>query len=175
VTSSAVGAAADPESCPGCGQPYPPSDGPVHAYIGASAGCWARYGELLALEYGDPALMRWHRFTVDAYTAQHPGVPGRRSAQSVHVHLAGLHLMLERGCDEARVRDVLTRMAQGGGFEWLDPPDLGTETGVEAAIAAAGTERYGETVRIWAEEVWQAWRAHHPAIRAGAEAALTSH
>ncbi|HYJ30720.1 MAG TPA: DUF5946 family protein, partial [Allosphingosinicella sp.] len=168
-------AAPEPEPCPGCGRAFPPSDGPVHAYIGASAGCWALYGELLALEYESPALMRWHRFTVDAYTAQHPGVPGRRSTQSVHVHLAALHLMLERDCDEARVRKVLAAMAEGGAFEWLDPPDLSTEAGVETAIAAAGTERYGDTVRAWAQEVWQAWRVHHPAIRAEAEAALTSH
>src|SRR3954470_16111070 len=92
-------AAPELEPCPGCGRLYPGSDGATHAYIGASAGCWARYGELLALEYGDARLMRWHRLTVDSYAAQHPGVPARRSAQSVHVHLAGLYLTLERGLD----------------------------------------------------------------------------
>lgn len=172
--SSAPGAA-DPEPCPGCRRYYPPSAGPVHAYIGASAGCWLRYGELLALEYGDAGLMRWHRFTVDAYAAQHPGVPGRRSAQSVHVHLAAIYLMLERGLDEATVRKAIGRMTEGREFGWLDPPHLRTETGVEEAIVAAGTDRYGDVVRDWAAEVWQAWSGHQPEIRGEAEAALTSH
>jgi len=163
------------EVCPGCGQAYPPSDGPVHAYIGASAGCWARYGELLALEYSSSELMRSHRFTVDAYTAQHPGVAGRRSAQSVHVHLVALHLVLERELDEGAVRKAMAGLADGREFGWLEPPELRTRTGVEAAIAAAGTDRYGETVRAWALEVWQAWSPHHPAIRREAQAALTSH
>lgn len=165
----------DAETCPGCGVRYTPSDGPVHAYIGASAACWARYGELLALEYGSPALMRWHRLTVDAYAAQHPGVPGRRSAQSVHVHLAALYLTLERGQSEARVRKAIQRIADGRELPWLDPPDLRTVAGVEAAIAAAGTADYGAAVRAWAGQVWAAWRAHHPVIRDAAERALTSH
>lgn len=120
--------------------------------------------------------MRWHRFTVDAYAAQHPGVPGRRSAQSVHVHLAALCLSLERGMDEAAVRRAMRKLADGRGHDWLAPPaNLATRTGLEEAIAAAGTPAYGETVRAWALEVWGAWSAHHDAIRAEAEAALTSH
>ena len=168
-------AAPETETCPGCGRAFPPSGGPVHDYIGASAACWSRYGELLALEYASPELMRWHRFTVDAYAAQHPGVPGRRSAQSVHVHLAALHLSIERGMDAADVRKAIAAMADGREFAWLKPPDLRTETGVDAAIVAAGTACYGETVRLWAEQVWQAWSPHHAAVRAEAQAALTSH
>ena len=163
------------EPCPGCGIAYPHADGPAHAYIGASAGCWARYGELLALEYGSPALMRWHRFTVDAYAAQHPGVPGRRSAQSIHVHLAALYLAVERGVGEVQIRQAMQAMADGRAHPWLEPPDLRTATGLETAIATAGTAGYAATVRAWAGQVWEAWRAHHPTIRAEAERALTSH
>jgi hypothetical protein len=163
------------ETCPGCGLAYAPSDGPTHPYIGASAGCWARYGELLALEYGDAAMMRWHRLTVDAYAAQHPGVAERRSAQSVHVHLAGLYLVLERKADPASAARAMQRMADGRIHSWLEPPPLATEIGLPEAIAAAGTPDYGERVRAWAEAVWQAWTPHHRLIRAEAEAALTSH
>ena len=161
--------------CPGCGEAFPPSDGPVHAYIGASAGCWARYGELLAIEYATPALMRWHRLTVDAYAAQHPGEPGSRAAQSVHVHLAALHLSLERGMDEASVRRLMAKLTGGTTYDWLNPPDLRTETGVGEAIAAAGGASYGAVVEAWAGAVWRAWAPHHDCIRAEAEAALTSH
>ena len=163
------------EICPGCREPFPPSDGPLHAYLGASAGCWARYGELLALEYGSLELMRWHRLTVDAYTAQHPGVPGRRSAQSVHVHLAALYLTLDRGMEEAAVRRRMQALADGRAHDWLEPPDLGTATGVGEAIAAAGGAGYGAAVEAWARAVWEAWAPHHDRIRAEAEAALTSH
>lgn len=166
---------AETEPCPGCGEPFAPSDGPVHAYIGASAGCWARYGELLALEYGDTALMRWHRLTVDAYAAQHPGVSGRRSAQSVHVHLCALHLTIERKLEEAQIRRLMQKLADDRVHDWLDPPDLRTVKGVGAAIAAAGTEGYGAVVQAWAQAVWTAWSPHHERIRREAAAALTSH
>jgi len=162
------------EPCPGCGLAYPPADGPTHAYIGASPACWARYGELLALEYSNPGLMRWHRLTVDSYTAQHPGVPGRQSAQSVHVHLAGLHLVLELGLDPPQVARAMQRLADGRPHAWLEPPPLATGIGLPEAIAAAGTPAYGDAVRSWAEAVWGAWSQHHSAIRAEAEGALAS-
>ncbi|HEX9947303.1 MAG TPA: DUF5946 family protein [Allosphingosinicella sp.] len=165
----------DVDLCPGCERTYPVSDGETHPYIGASAGCWAAYGELLALEYGDARLMRWHRLTVDAYTAQHPGVPERRSAQSVHVHLCGLYLVLERGIDPPAVARAMQRLADGRIHEWLDPPPLATEAGLAEAIAAAGGDGYGAAVRAWAEAVWLAWAPHHPTIRAEAQRALTSH
>jgi hypothetical protein len=125
------------ESCPGCGRLYPPSDA-THTHIGASPGCWTRYCELLALEYGDARLMRWHRLTADAYAAQHPGVPERRSAQSVHVHLAGLYLTLERGLVGKIVARAMQRLADGRAHAWLEPPPLATAIGVPELIEAAG-------------------------------------
>ncbi|MDH3581190.1 MAG: DUF5946 family protein [Hyphomicrobiales bacterium] len=83
--------------CPDCGANVPVSDGPTHAYLGASAGCWAVFGEVLAKEFEDQRFFAVHQFTVDAYAAQHPGKPERRSIQSVAVHLAGLHLALDLG------------------------------------------------------------------------------
>ena len=163
------------EPCPGCGRLYPRSEGPTHAYVGASAGCWARYGELLALEYGDARLMRWHRLTVDAYAAQHPGVPERRSAQSVHVHLIGLCLTIERNLGSPVIARAMQRLAESRLHAWLEPPPLATAIGVPELIEAAGGPDYGERARAWAEAVWRAWAPHHAAIRAEAEAALTSH
>ena len=168
-------AMAESEPCPGWGLVYPRRDEPTHAYIGASAGCWARYLELLALEFGNPALMRWHRLTVDAYTAQHPGVPERRSAQSVHVHLVGLCLTLERGVDPATVAKAMRGMADGRVHAWLAPPPLATEVGLPQVIVAAGGSDYPAVSRAWAEAVWRAWASHHDLIRSEAEAALTSH
>ena len=173
--SSEAADAPESQPCPGCGLVYPRSDGPTHAYIGASAGCWARYLELLALEFGDARLMRWHRLTVDAYTAQHPGVPERRSAQSVHVHLVGLCLTLERGVDPPTVARAMRGMADGRVHAWLPPPPLATDIGLPQVIAAAGGSDYAAAARAWAESVWRAWAPYHHLVRAEAEAALTSH
>ena len=109
--------------CPGCGLVLAVGDGPAHPYIGASAACWALFGELLAREYGDPRYRRVHRTTVDAYAAQHPGVAERRSVGSVAVHLGGLLLVLDEGVPSEHVTAWLRRMhAQSPEWRWLEPP-----------------------------------------------------
>jgi hypothetical protein len=163
------------EPCPGCGDVLPPVAGSAHAYIGASPACWARYNELLALEYSSPQLMRWHRLTVDSYTAQHPGVEGRRSSQSVWLHLIALCLALEHDLADARIRQVLGKLADGRSYAWLEPPPLATAPGVSDLLAASETAAYPGRVRAWAQAVWFAWAPHHEAIRREAAAALTSH
>ena len=60
------------------------SDGPTHPYYGCSPACWARYGEVLAREFQDPAYFGLHQLTVDAYAVQHPGSrSGARSNRSL--------------------------------------------------------------------------------------------
>src|SRR5690349_15169292 len=66
-------------ACVGCGAMVPDIDGPTHRYLGASPGCWQIYGEVLA---GKDGVMP-HRLLVDVYAAQHPGVEGKQSSQSV--------------------------------------------------------------------------------------------
>lgn len=69
--------------CPGCGVRLPESDGPVHAYLESSPACWAAYGQVLAREYGTPALMDVHRLSVDACAVQHPGGHSRQAIRTV--------------------------------------------------------------------------------------------
>ena len=156
------------DTCPGCRLTLPLHDGPTHPYIGASAACWALYGEVLAREYGNPALMGLtHRASVDAYAAQHPGVPGRRATQSVWAHLAGLHVVLERGLPEAAAREVMKQITSSAGeLSWLTPPDdPGTVTVADVA-AVADLDAHDAQVMRWAGEVWSSWRAHHHEVRA---------
>jgi hypothetical protein len=40
-----------------------------------------------------------HPLTVDTYAVQHPGVPERRTSQSLALHLITLCLVIERGAD----------------------------------------------------------------------------
>ncbi len=49
--------------CPGCGALLPAEAGPTHPYIRAWPACWARYGEVLAREFGDPDYFRLHQLT----------------------------------------------------------------------------------------------------------------
>ena len=86
-----------PRPCAGFGTLVPDTEGPTLPYIGASPGCWAIFGEVLARECAEYAYPPVHRLTVDAYAAQHPGVPSRSSMQSVAIQVIGLHLILERG------------------------------------------------------------------------------
>ena len=86
------------ERCFGCGGLFPAADGPTHAYMLSSAGCWAAYGKVLVREYADPLLFAAsHRLTVDAYAVQHPGnADDRRAVQSVWLHFAALDAIFQR-------------------------------------------------------------------------------
>jgi hypothetical protein len=164
------------EICPDCKVALPRSEGPRHAYLGGSASCWAAYGELLAREYGDPAYMAVHRQTVDAYCAQHPGRPERRTIQSINVHLAGLCLVIERGCSGDFARRHIAKLTEGfeERFCWLEPPASLGEVRVTDVLAADGAAIHAREVRRWAESVWSAWEPHHPHVRALVDSALRS-
>lgn len=162
----------DPSSvaCPGCGALVPATDGPTHAYFGEAPGCWALFGEVLAREYGDARFGSAQHLTVDAYAAQHPGRPERRTIQSVAVHLIGLHLALEQSARPeglARARQVAA--ARSDQFCWLEPPaGRGAVTVRDVHAAGDDPEAHGRMVREWAGAVWQAWAPHHARIRAWA-------
>lgn len=153
--------------CYGCGATVEMSDGAVHKYIGAAAGCWAIYGEILAKEYNNPSYFYpAHRLTVDTFAVQHPGVPGRQSTQSVYVHLAGLYLTLEKNIAVQRIPKIMSALSeQSESFRWLEPPiPNGTLTVVDV-VKAESAEEHKVIVKAWAEDVWQAWSAYHPTIK----------
>jgi hypothetical protein len=129
--------------CVGCGAPVPDVDGPTHAYIGASPRCWQAYGELLARDYGEGRAPPIVELAVDAYAVQHPGVPGRRSGQSVAIHLMILCLVLERGLDPARATRARRHYTHRA-FPWLAPPASQGEVTVLDVLAAL---RLGRLVR----------------------------
>lgn len=152
--------------CPGCGARFPDSDGPTHRYLGASAGCWATYGEVLAREYQDPTYMAAHRLTVDAYAVQHPGRESSQTVRSVALHLVGLYAGLERGLGPDAARDVIGRAAESSAYRWLSrPASLGDVT-VADVVGAESADEHALAVRAWAESAWGAWREHHEQVRA---------
>lgn len=162
------------EICPDCEVALPYCDGSRHPYLGGSASCWAAYGELLAREYSDPVYMAVHRQTVDAYCAQHPGLPERRTIQSINVHLAGLCLVIERGCsgDFARLQIAKLTESHEDRFCWLPPPGNLGGVRVVDVLAANSPAAHARQVRRWAEAVWASWGPHHQHVRALVDAAL---
>lgn len=160
-------------ACPGCGERFlPPPVDELHPYIGASTGCWAAFGELLAREFEDPAYGRAHRHTVDVYAAQHPGQNARRQRQSVALHLVGICHWLEHGVELERLNAITHRLAdERPDWPWLDPPSSHVMTVADVLKARSGDEHV-RLVRAWAEGVWAAWARHHDTVRRWAAEAL---
>jgi hypothetical protein len=159
--------------CPGCGIVLPEYDGPTHPYIGASAACWALYGELLAHQYADLGYPECHRLAVDAYAAQHPGKRGARSIQSVATHLSGLYLVLERGFDGPAATALKNRVvAAKPRFVWLPPPSQDRALTVQDVLEVRSGIRHCDAVETWARSVWQAWELHHETVAGWVEGAL---
>lgn len=131
----------------------------------SSPGCWQRYGELLAVQYADPARMAFHQVVVDCYAVQHPDGGDPRAVQSVAIHLMTLCLFLERGVDPSLGNRLHRPMVERPVFHHLEPPaSRGSLTvldvPVDADAAAARSAAFA-----WARDVWTAWSAHHAAVR----------
>lgn len=153
------------ETCPGCGLSLPRGHGFRHAYIGASPSCWARYGELLAREFQDPAYFSAHQVTVDAYAVQHPGRPERRAIQSVGLHLMTLALVIEDGAAPAAGPALHNRIINRPEFEWLTPPSMRGRLTVLDVLETTDPGSHEEAVYAWGADVWAAWASHHDTVR----------
>jgi hypothetical protein len=178
MTGDSSGGSSRPDCvrCRGCGAPVPDVEGsgpPGHEYLDASPGCWALYGDVLGREYSDVRYRAHGRSTADIYAVQHPGVPGRKSSQSVWIHLVGLHLVIERAMSVDRAIAAQQRLASSRpAWVWLDPPpSLGTLT-VADVHRAQDVDGHVAAVRCWADAAWHAWSPHRAVVRACAEALL---
>lgn len=153
--------------CYGCGALVENINGGAHEYIGALPGCWAIFGDILAKEYSNPSYFHpAHRLTVDTYAVQHPGVPSRKSIQSVNVHLAALYLAVEKKRDIRQIpkfMSLMTKEAQD--FVWLEPPVPNGIITVLDVVKAEDARKHQETVKNWAEDVWLAWETHHSVVK----------
>jgi hypothetical protein len=153
-------------TCPGCGLVLPPQrETPRHPYIGASAECWALYGELLAREFQNPAYFSVHQLTVDTYAVQHPGSPERRSTQSVALHLMTLCLIVEGGVDPLEGPAMHKRFIRRPAFRWLEPPRPNGQLTAADPLRSRNPEEHAKAVRAWGEDVWESWAPHHQTVR----------
>jgi Family of unknown function (DUF5946) len=171
VTTRLSAAVAGPltatQTCQGCGLVLPRAEGPTHAYIGASPACWALYERISGAPFARTLGTRSRRLTEDAYAVQHPGMPDRRSVQSVAVHLMGLCVLLERKGEQRRLVPVLGRMPARRTLDlhWLEPPARNGRLTVSDALAGGSGDGHADAVEAWARSVWLAWRMHHETVR----------
>jgi len=152
-------------TCCGCGSVLADTSGQAHPYVASSPACWAAYGELLSRSYEDAERRRVHQMLVDAYAVQHPGVPGRRSAQSVGLHLMTLCLFLERDIDPREGPRLHQQMIEANVFSWLTPPPSRGSITVLDVLATTGAAGHVTATRMWARSAWDAWCAHHETVR----------
>lgn len=140
-------------------------DGSAHPYMTCSPACWARYGELLAVQYSDPERMAFHQLVVDTYAVQHPGGDDPRAIRSVGIHLMTLFLFLERGTSPSLGTSLHRRMVARPAFVQLQPPlSRGQITVVQVPLDGAPTVAR-RAAYDWAEDVWAAWAAHHSTVQ----------
>lgn len=161
------------EACPGCAERYLPHvNDETHPYLGASAACWAAFGELLAREFGDVADGRVHRHMVDVYAVQHPGRDDRRQRQSVALHLVALCGWLEHELSVERLDAITQALASSDrAWSWLTPP-VGFPLTVADVLDASTGVAHVALVRRWGIATWEAWSGHHDTVRGWAREAL---
>ncbi|RVT87317.1 hypothetical protein DXV76_04340 [Rhodobacteraceae bacterium CCMM004] len=155
------------DMCPACGHVGGPADGPVHAYMTSSPGCWARYGEVLARDYSDAAYRAHHRALTDAWSVQHSISDDRRARQSFYLHLAALVLKVERDAPDAAIVAFLRRAAASGHpFPHVQAPPPCAEARPDAVYDAPGAAAHAAAVDAYARAVLAQWAPHHGAVRA---------
>lgn len=162
-------------TCPGCGLELPPNRWTVAPEAHASKECVELLGEVQGFELAHFELVRdFHQLTVDTYLAQHAPPPSTAQPIGVPFSLVGMYLTLIRGIPGTAVRDIHQRMA-GSRTAWpvFAPPDATGAVTVfdvaEAGLMVDSVSGHGEAMWRWAGSVWDAWAAHHAAVRALAD------
>lgn len=152
--------------CPECFAPIETIEAATHAYLPAPAGCWAKFNEVLTREYSDPQYWKAHRWTVDAYCAQHASGTDRRQVQSVAVHLVALYLGLEQHLDSEKIAhkmDTLIKRNKNR-FPVLEKPSFNGTLNVTSLLCATSAEEHYALSLEWAKSVWNMWRSEHHII-----------
>lgn len=153
------------QTCPGCGLKTENNDGPVHKYLGSSAGCWSVFGEILQKEYENYEYMAVHGLTVDAYALQHPGQESAQTLNSAYIHLGSLYAYFELGKPISELSKIKQDLTQHKAeFRWLEPPEGITGITVADVRNSESGSQHCEIVRKWAAYIFDKWNVHHPAI-----------
>ncbi len=148
-------------ACAGCGI----------VVTGGSDGCKALFDEQSGLHFTDVTYFAIHRLFVDAYSLQHD--PYISSFKSFAAHLAHLCWSLEHGGSRAVPSELIRAWVERN--PTLERPPLPRRRGVvtiaDVAVAANATA-HRLAVDLWANSVWDAYKALQPLAREWVSAAL---
>jgi hypothetical protein len=149
--------------CFGCGAWIEEVKGQPHEYIGAPQGCWNLFEQLLVKEFGEFNYPdSTHRLAVDTYAIQHPGIPSRKSIQSVNIHLISLYYIFIKNSTEKQATKKMSEiLAKEPTLEWLEPPKPNGHKTVIDVLKAKDQLEHERFVRRWAEDVWACWFSKH--------------
>ncbi len=145
--------------CPGCKGWFPEIEGPTHAYLTVSPGCWARFGRALALHYSDYRYWPAHQLLTDAYSLQHSRSADRRTLRSTHVHLGSLYAQLRLGQAEARVISLRRALSE---FDFNELPTIWPTPSTSILdVDMSCPAGHLTTVEVFAKAVLNDWAAFH--------------
>lgn len=155
------------EICESCGAETSLSTtGLTHAYLGASSGCWARYGEVLAREYSDSHYFVVHPLTVDAYAVQHPGTENLKTINSINLHLASLYSYYHNYMELHELLRLKSHLSKHKHqFQWLHPSEDSGDMTINNIWATNTAEQHCKSVVQWGEIVFECWSEHHSYIK----------
>jgi hypothetical protein len=98
-------------------------------------------------------------------------------AYSLHsagaLNLMTLGMVIEDGLDPRHGPRLHKRMVRAGSYKWLAPPLMDGRTTVLDVLQATRAGEHEELVRAWADDVWEAWAAHHRTVRLWIERSLS--
>jgi hypothetical protein len=132
--------------------------------------CKQMFDEVLAKEFSDYRYGRVHRLTVDTYSLQHPDTY-MRSAKSFAAHLTGMGCAMEYDNDPNLLR--LLQQWLSGPKRLSKPemlPSLGDLT-IAHVMQSKDDGEHIQSVREWAEDVWNAYSVYHGLAREWIETA----
>ena len=148
--------------CPGCAAALPDNNKGASENYNASGECEALFYELsgYTLSINDPGFI--HQYIVDAYGAQHAGVPTNNIR--VIFSLAGLYLATEHNYTGRQVQLVHMKIPKQ---IWPDlaPPDVPAPITVADVINTNTEEEKIGMIEKWARSVWESWWQQHNYIR----------
>ena len=154
--------------CPGCGAEFPPlpgsiqgpTQGPTHAYLSASAACWACFNQSMALHYGDRAYWPAHQMLTDAYALQHSQGPDPRARRSAVLHLVALYAQCALELPHERIVP-LRRAIAAQRIETELRPWPRARLSIRDVVTGDGPQAHLDSVRAFGKGVAADWQAHH--------------
>lgn len=150
------------DKCPDCGA----------SVIGGRAGCQALFDEVTLEAYSDLRYAAVRDLAFDTYCMQYLD-RYCRSAKSYAAHLTRLCCGLEHDGNPALYAAIQKWLNGAVSIEKPETlPYLGSITIAEVR-AARTVEEHKKLVRVWAENVWEAYAAQHDVTRAWIRTAVS--